>query len=332
MLFRSFLILWLSICLFAGCDERKTSLRPPQEEPRYSTGDVPEFGGTGFAGKDWENAEGLEPFGDPKAVKGGTLKIRLSSYPATLRFVGKDTNSRTNSILQGLMYETLLKLHPGTLECIPSLATHWQILRDQKTFRFRLDPKARWADGTPVTCEDVIASWKLRIDPGLESPDTLKMYEKLSCPVAESTYIVNVTTQELDWQLFLNFATGMYIYPASVLKEISGKEYMAEYNEKVMMGSGPYRLVSFGMKTSQDLCFERRSEHWAKSERFTEKLYNFDKIQFIIEPDSENAFQRFKKGEYDIYSVNVSSQWIQSSQFDEIKRGIIQRRDRKSVV
>ena len=41
-------------------------------------------------------------------------------------------------------YETLLGMHPTTLEYIPALATHWQISGDKMTFRFRLDPNARF--------------------------------------------------------------------------------------------------------------------------------------------------------------------------------------------
>ena len=49
-----------------------------------------------------------------------------------------------------MVYESLLTIHPTTLDYIPVLATHWQISADKVTYRFRIDPNARWADGQPV--------------------------------------------------------------------------------------------------------------------------------------------------------------------------------------
>ena len=57
-----------------------------------------------------------------------------------------------------MVYETLLTLHPTTLDYMPVLATHWQISPDKMTYRFRLDPNARFSDGQPVIADDVVAS------------------------------------------------------------------------------------------------------------------------------------------------------------------------------
>ena len=69
-----------------------------------------------------------------------------------------------------MVYETLLSIHPTTLDYIPALATHWQISADKLTYRFRIDPNARWSDGQPVTADDVVASWSFVMDKGLQDP------------------------------------------------------------------------------------------------------------------------------------------------------------------
>jgi peptide/nickel transport system substrate-binding protein len=51
---------------------------------------------------------------------------------------------------------------------MPVLATHWKIEPDKLTYRFRIDPNAKFSDGTPVTSEDVVASWKFFADKTLE--------------------------------------------------------------------------------------------------------------------------------------------------------------------
>ncbi len=53
---------------------------------------------------------------------------------------------------------------------MPALATHWQISPDKLTYRFRIDPNARWSDGQPVVADDVVATWKFVMDKGLQDP------------------------------------------------------------------------------------------------------------------------------------------------------------------
>jgi len=110
-----------------------------------------EQGGKGFTGQGWDTNTSFDLIGDPRAVKGGTIRDYMLSFPGTLRMAGPEWNTSTNYEISQLVYETLVGLHPTTLEYMPALATHWQIGADKKTFRFRLDPNARFSDGTPVT-------------------------------------------------------------------------------------------------------------------------------------------------------------------------------------
>ena len=100
-------------------------------------------GGKGFTGEGWQTNTSFDLIGDPHAVKGGVFRTAVGDYPTTLRYIGPNTSS-WNATLSGLAYESLLGLHPTTLEYIPVLATHWQVSADQMTFRFRLDPNARF--------------------------------------------------------------------------------------------------------------------------------------------------------------------------------------------
>jgi microcin C transport system substrate-binding protein len=100
--------------------------------------------------------EDLKYFGDPKAVKGGTLRDKGTRYPATLRTFGKESNYVENATIKKLCYEPLLERHPLTFEpTVPRLASHWKISDDKKKFWFRINPDARWSDGRRVTADDV---------------------------------------------------------------------------------------------------------------------------------------------------------------------------------
>src|SRR6185436_474540 len=127
-------------------------------------------GGKGFKGEGWETNTNYDLIGDPRAVKGGVFREFMADFPGTLRVTGPESNTTLNSMIQSSVYETLLFLHPTTLEYGPALATHWQVSPDKLTFRFRIDPNARFSDGTPVTTDDVVASWVFQTDKTLQDP------------------------------------------------------------------------------------------------------------------------------------------------------------------
>jgi ABC-type transport system substrate-binding protein len=120
-----------------------------------------EQGGRGFTGQGWQTNTTFGVIGDSRAVNGGTFRQHIRDFPGTLRIRGPEANTTLNSMIAGIVYESLLSLHPTTLDYIPALATHWQISPDRLTYRFRIDPNARWSDGQPVVADDVVATWVL---------------------------------------------------------------------------------------------------------------------------------------------------------------------------
>ncbi|HEY8106519.1 MAG TPA: ABC transporter substrate-binding protein, partial [Gemmatimonadales bacterium] len=72
-----------------------------------------------------------------------------------------------------LVFERLADLEPGkppidTTAYRPRLAERWERL-DSLTLRFHLAPGARWADGKPVTAEDVRFSFEVFSDSILDA-------------------------------------------------------------------------------------------------------------------------------------------------------------------
>ena len=66
----------------------------------------------------------------------------------------------TCQIFMTAVYETLIGLDPTTPRLVPRLATAWEGNAEQTEFTFTLDPAATFADGSPVTSEDVKFSWE----------------------------------------------------------------------------------------------------------------------------------------------------------------------------
>lgn len=297
---------------------------PPGADPSVSAED----GGNGFTGDGWETVadSDISQLGSPKAVKGGQIIMSIPDFPGTLRTVGKDANSYFNRMAEGLMYETLLGLDPVTEEYVPSLATHWKISDDKQEYWFRLNPDARWADGKPVTTEDVIATWKLLVDPGILEAYSNILYGNYEEPVAESKYILKVRTKELNWRQFLYFSASMTILPAHYIADISGSEYLEKYQFEFIPGTGPYLIQDRDINKGNSIMIRRRSDYWGEEKEANKGLYNFDLIRFEVVQDDGLEFEKFKKGELDVISVNRAQWWEERFDFDEFERGLVLKR------
>ena len=74
-------------------------------------------------------------FGDPKAIKGGSINYIHSLFPRTMRIHGQNSSQVLNRrTIDDLCYQPLLELHPITLEFVPALASHWKISEDKMQF------------------------------------------------------------------------------------------------------------------------------------------------------------------------------------------------------
>ena len=74
------------------------------------------------------------------------------------------TGSPEGRIINGL-FEGLVRWHPKTLEPIEGVARRWEISPDGLTYTFYIRNDARWSDGTPVTADDFVFSWRRFLHP-----------------------------------------------------------------------------------------------------------------------------------------------------------------------
>lgn len=286
-----------------------------------------EDGGPGFTGEGWDTLMEFPAIGSAEAIKGGTITMYIPEWPVTLRLEGENWNTSFNYRANDLCMEGLVQSHPVTLETIPGLATHWWISEDKMTYRFRLNPKARWSDGKEVTADDVVATYKLKMDPGINMPSNILVFGKMNEPKALSKYIVEVTCKQLSWRNFLYFG-GMGIMPAHQIS-IPGGEYLDLYQNKYPATTGPYAHDASTMEMNKSIDLVRRSDWWDKDNPAWMGLWNFDRYHFVVVQDLNLALEKAKAGELDYYPVNKSQWWAEElipSKVDAIKRGLIQKR------
>ena len=285
-----------------------------------------EQGGKGFKGEGWQTNTDYDLIGDPRSTRGGVYREFQLDFPSTLRLNGPESNTVLNSMIASMVYETLLTLHPNSLDYMPALATHWQISADKLTYRFRIDPNARWSDGQPVVADDVVATWSLAMDKGLQDPMQALVFGKFEKPVAESKYIARVKSKDLNWRNFLYFSQALPILPSHILKDVDGARYVKEYNFKLLPGTGPYEVREPDVIKGKSLAIRRRNNYWAENIRRNAGLNNFDEIREIVVRDQKLAVEMFKKGDLDFYTP-TAREWVEDfSKFDRLDRGLIQKR------
>lgn len=285
-----------------------------------------EQGGKGFAGKGWETNADFDFIGDPHALKGGVLRDWMNDFPGTLRMAGPEWNTAVNYSINSLVYETLLGLNPTTLQYMPSLATHWQISPDKLTYRFRIDPNARFSDNTPVTADDVVASWQFQTDKTLQDLFFYTELNKLEKPVAESKYIVRIKAKELGWRNF-ELAATMRVFPGHILKAVDGTAYLRDYNFKLLPGSGPYIVNETDIQKGKSITIHRRKDYWASAYRANVGFNNFDQIRLTVVRDPNLAFEMFKKGDLDYFAISRAKMWVEDLNYDNFQKGLLVKRE-----
>ena len=280
------------------------------------------MGGPGFTGEGWETNLEFPAIGSAEAVPGGTMRRYTTDWPATLRMHGKDWNSSINYMVNDLCYESLLQVHPTTLEYIPALATHWKISEDRSKYTYRINPKARFNDGTEVTAEDVVASFALRMDPKCLDPSATFTYGKMDMPVALSKYIVEVTCNQPNWRNFLYFS-GMGIWPSAQVS-IPGDEYLDKYQNAYVANSGPYYVPEDTINLGTSLEIHRRDDWWDRDNPAWTGMYNIGVYNYQVVLDMGLAFEKIKKGELDYYLVPRAQWWAEDlPEADAVKRGLL---------
>lgn len=148
----------------------------------------------------WETGIDQPVFSDPNARQGGTYNTYMTTFPQTFRQLG--TNS--NSAFRGEMDDNDMQIvyrHPETGRYYPGLASAWAIGKDGKTVYYKINPKARWSDGVPVTTDDFVFMLKMMRSKGIISPWYNEYYSKYVIDILkfdDYTYAVKIPYAKPD--------------------------------------------------------------------------------------------------------------------------------------
>jgi len=179
---------------------------------------------------------------------------------------------------------------------------------DARSFvTFYLDPRAHFADGTPVTADDVLFSWKLLRDKG--RPNLRYYYGKVAHAEKAGDRAVRfdfANTDNRELPLILGL---MPVLPAHAIDA----EHFEDTGLKPLPGSGPYRIVE--VKVGESLTLKRDPDYWGRDLAVNRGLYNFDELKIDFYRDANTWFEAFKRQLYDVRIETDPGRWTTQYNF-----------------
>ena len=258
-------------------------------------------------------------FASPEAKKGGTLHSFLLSFPLTLRYVGPDSNGRFRSAVLGNRM-SLVANHPNTKNLIPMLATHWAYSDDNTTMYFKLNPKARWSDGKPVTPEDYAYTLEFMRSKDIVAPWYNTFYkDEMGEVVIYDRYTISVSSAKPRPRNELANYVAIGPTPRHFYKSL--KNFVKKYNWKVAPNTGPYQISK--IKKGKSITFKRKKDWWARDLKYFKNRFNVDKVKYKVIRDMNVAWQHFKKGKLDMFDLTLPLYWHEKAKGQLFDNGYI---------
>ncbi len=87
-----------------------------------------------------------------------------------------------------------LMIHNAKAELEPGAAESHTVSEDGKVYTFKLRQGAKWSDGSPVTANDFVFSWRRLVDPA-----TAAEYAYMLAPVVNAEAITKGERSPTNW-------------------------------------------------------------------------------------------------------------------------------------
>ena len=257
-------------------------------------------------------------YADPNAPKGGTFSLVGWGGVATF-------NSLNNYILKGdaaqgleLLFDSLMTPAADEPDAVYGLvAENAEVADDKMSVTFYLRPEAKFADGSPLTADDVVYSFEALKTKG--HPIYHQMLEDVVKAEALDNHTVRYTFKgELVRDLPLTVA-GLPIF---------SKAYYAThaFDQTTLdppLGSGPYVVDSLAQ--GRTITYRSNPNYWAKDLPVNRGRWNFDKIRFEYFWDRTAGMEAFKAGTYDFREEFTSKVWATEYDFPALRDGKVKK-------
>ncbi len=244
------------------------------------------------------------PYVNPQVKKGGKIAYGVvGTFDNLNPFILKSMRTTARGMLDpefgNLVYDSLMQRSRDEAFSLYGLLAETVEWDDDRTFiQFNINPKAKWADGQPVTPEDVIFTFELFRDKG-RIPFSSRLDKWRRWKRSASAACASPSTRSRPEFPLLIAMTP--ILP----KHATDAATFDQTTLKFPIGSGPYKVAS--VTPGERIVYERRDDYWAKDLPSKVGFDNYDQISVEYFLQDSTLFEAFKKGEVDVYSEGSRS-------------------------
>lgn len=237
---------------------------------------------------------------NPDAPKGGDFILSaLGSFDSLNPFLLKGLAADG---LSPLLFETLMEASQDEpFSQYGLLAEDAVLASDGLSVTYRLNPRARFSDGSPVTAHDVQFSFEM-LKSRQAHPQYRFYWSDILAAKALDPRTVRFEFARVNPELHM-IAGQIPIFARSWIK---GRPFDQVVLDKPL-ASGPYVVERFEL--GKYIVFRRNPDYWARELNVRRGMFNFDRITFKYYRDSMVELEAFKAGEFDFVSVYNSKQW-----------------------
>jgi peptide/nickel transport system substrate-binding protein/microcin C transport system substrate-binding protein len=262
------LVLLGTSCIGAPASENATTASGWMHA--YATYGAPRYP-RGFAHFDYVN---------PDAPKGGTLYLRnpdrRTSFDKFNPFTVKG-NSPAGVMI--FMFETLAVMSGDELSTMYGLlAEDMQVAPDKASITFRLNPKARFYNGDPVTAADVKHSFDMLTSPQAD-PTTRTRLAGAARAIVIDPRTIRFDLNEHSADAIINLGTRLPVFSQKWGRDAAGKtKPFDQIVNEYPITSGPYTIAL--ADSGRRLEFVRNKDYWARDLGVRRGFFNFDRIVY----------------------------------------------------
>lgn len=226
-----------------------------------------------------------------------TLAVQIGPDPETIDPALNTAIDGANLVLYA--FETLLMFDKEN-NIIAGQAETYDVSEDGLTYTFHLRDGLKWSDGTDLTAEDFVYSFKRMADPATAAPysfDMISMVKgyteasegdldalSVSAPDAK-TFVVELSAPCVYFEKICASPVMSPVQKATI--EANGDGWAV--NAETYIGNGPYKIKEW--VPGSYILYAKNEHYWNTS------AITFDQIKFALMEDSNASYSAYKTGE-----------------------------------
>ena len=265
---------------------------------------------------------------NPDAPKGGTLNsAAFGTFDSFNPFIVRGTPAAGLTEFGGLLWDTLMQQSPDEAGTSHGLvAEAFKYPEDYSSATYRLNPDAKWHDGTPITAEDVVWSFNMLTE---ISPSYNRYYANVTEAVALSEHEIKFTFDQAGNRELPHIMGDLTVLPKHWWEGEDAQGNKRDITQPTLeppLGSGPYKIESF--QPGSRIVWSRVEDYWGADLPVNVGRNNFDRIDYTYFLDDNAEFLAFTKGGIEDIRRELSTRrWSVEYDFPAFERGDVIKRE-----